>query len=33
VDCLVYPNDNINKVIHYVKLQLVLARLDELESK
>jgi hypothetical protein len=29
----VYPNDNLGKVINYVKLQLVLNRMIELESK
>jgi hypothetical protein len=32
VECLVYPNDNLGKVIHYVKLHLVLNKLSELEA-
>lgn len=32
VDALVYPNDDYKKVLHYVKLQSVLARLQELEK-
>ena len=33
VECLVYPSDKLEKVIHYVKLQSVLLRLKELEGK
>jgi hypothetical protein len=32
IDCLVYPEDRLNTVIHYVKLQQVLKRLKELEA-
>lgn len=32
VDALVYPSDQLNTIIHYVKLQLVLLRLKELEA-
>lgn len=30
IECLVYPKDNFAKVVHYVKLQCVLKRMDEL---
>jgi hypothetical protein len=33
VECLVYPNDNFAKVIHYVKLQLVMKQVEALETK
>ena len=33
VECLVYPNDSFNKVLHYVKLQSILVRMQELEGK
>ena len=33
VECLVYPNDNLTKVLHYVKLQSILVCIQELEGK
>lgn len=32
VDALVYPGESLSKLIHHVKLQLVLIRLKELEA-
>jgi hypothetical protein len=33
VECLVFPQDNINTIIHYVKVETLKNRLAELEAK
>lgn len=33
VECLVYPEDNLTKIIHHVKLQILLNKLQAMEVK